>query len=140
MICSDPEAPEAGSDLRITTSTCVDNRIAIGVVTGTIGIEGLKRGARSIWQSPGWLGRAIVWGMRQARFDLDRKDIEDFAHFIHGQQPDPPPRRIAFVAATDLEFGLSRVFQAFRETSETDFEVFRDYDVALAWAGNAEAR
>ncbi len=49
MICSDPEAPEARSNLCITTSTCVDNRIAIGVVTGTIGIEGLKRGARSIW-------------------------------------------------------------------------------------------
>lgn len=134
---SDPGTPKSESDLTITTSVCAENGIAIGVVTGTIDVEGFKHGATLVWQTPGWLRRAIVWDLRQARFELSSSDLEQFAIFIQKHQPKPPPCRIAFVTTTDLEFGLSRIFQAFRETPETEFEVFRDYAAALQWAENA---
>ena len=40
--------------------------------------------------------------------------------------------RAAFVVARDLEFGLVRMFEVFRESDDVQTSVFRDLDQALA--------
>lgn len=131
---SDLETPEAGSAPHIVTFLGLDHGLAIGVVKGQLDVEQLKRGAEALWQTPGWLGYAVLGDLRQARLDLDRSGPERFAQFIRSREPRPPPRRVAWVTPTDLDFGLARVFQAYRENSETECEVFRDYETAVKWA------
>jgi len=43
--------------------------------------------------------------------------------------------RIAVVASSDLAFGLSRMYQAYRFDAPITLEVFRDMDAARAWLG-----
>jgi hypothetical protein len=43
------------------------------------------------------------------------------------------PRRIAVVAPGNISYGISRIFKVFRESEETQFEVFRDLDEARNW-------
>lgn len=137
MSDSDPKSPEVKSDPGFVISTRLDHSVAIGKVSGTIDVEGLKRGAESIWRLPEWPGHAILWDLREAAFNLSHSEIKHFSSFIHRHQPNPPPRRVAFTVKGDLEFGISRVLQAHRERPETEFEVFRDFDVALEWVRNA---
>lgn len=137
MSDSDPKSPEDKRDFRFAISTRLDHGVAIGKVSGTIDVEGLKRGVESVWRLPEWPGHTVLWDMREAHIDLSSSEIEHFASFIHRHQPNPPPRRVAFTVKGDLEFGISRVLQAHRERPETEFEVFRDFDVALEWVRNA---
>lgn len=43
------------------------------------------------------------------------------------------PRRIAIVAPGNISYGISRIFKVFRESNETEFEVFRELDEARRW-------
>lgn len=43
------------------------------------------------------------------------------------------PGRVAIVASSDLAFGLSRMYQAFRSQSMSEIRVFRDLDEACRW-------
>jgi len=43
--------------------------------------------------------------------------------------------KIAVVASSDLAFGLSRMYQAYRSDAPIALEVFRDMDAARAWLG-----
>ena len=56
------------------------------------------------------------------------------ARFILDNQPAVPPPRVAFVTIRDVDFGLARIFEVYREHPATSFRVFRDYDEAMAWA------
>lgn len=49
------------------------------------------------------------------------------------------PGRIAIVAATDLGFGLSRMYQAFRSDSMSEIRVFRELEEAWRWLGLGQA-
>jgi hypothetical protein len=40
---------------------------------------------------------------------------------------------MAFITQRDADFGMARVFEAYREDPATDFRVFRDYDEAIRW-------
>jgi hypothetical protein len=42
--------------------------------------------------------------------------------------------------ARDLDFGLARMFEAFREHPATTVRVFRGFDEALSWARAAPER
>ena len=43
------------------------------------------------------------------------------------------PRRIAVVAPGSISYGISRIFKVFRESEDTEFEVFRELDAARDW-------
>jgi tetrahydromethanopterin S-methyltransferase subunit E len=45
--------------------------------------------------------------------------------------------RVAMVATTDVHYGLSRMYQAFRSDSPLDLRVFRDMREARTWLGLA---
>lgn len=43
------------------------------------------------------------------------------------------PARVAIIASSDLAFGLSRMYQAYRSQSSTEIRVFRDLEEACRW-------
>lgn len=72
-----------------------------------------------------------VWDFSQSGFTLSPEEIRNVASFagITYKQPS----RVALVASEDLSFGLSRSYNAYRENSGTELEVFRTREEALEW-------
>ena len=112
--------------------------MAIATCSGVLRLSDAKAGAAALWKTPGWLGRSVVWDFQEAQFDLSASDVHGIARFIASHQPVPPPSKVAFIAPRDVDFGLARMFEAFREDYRTEFRVFRDYDEAVSWARSLE--
>lgn len=112
--------------------------IAIATCTGVLRRRDAEEAAAALWGTPGWKGRAAAWDFRGARFDLSSSDTREIAGFVIQHQPTPPPSRIAFVTDRDVDFGMARMFEVFREDPGTAFRVFRDYDEAVAWLKSPE--
>jgi len=117
-----------------------ESGIAIATCSGVLCIADAKQGAEAVWGTPEWSGRSVVCDLRSAQLDLAAAEIRDTARFILEHQPETPPSRVAVVTSRDLEFGLARMFEVFREDRVNEVEIFRDYGEALAWARSAVAR
>ena len=113
--------------------------VAVATCSGVLGVDDAREGVAALWSDPGWLGRSAVWDFRDAQFDLSTPNVRGIAQFVLQHQPEPPPARVAFVTRRDVDFGMARMFEVFREDPRTEFRVFRDYDHALRWAGSVEA-
>ncbi len=111
-----------------------DSGLAIISCSGELTLEDARQAAVSLWSAPGWSGESAVWDFLMARFELSSSEVRRVAQFILGNQPDPPPSRMAFVAARDAEFGLARMFEVYRAAPGTRFRVFRDLPDAIEWA------
>jgi hypothetical protein len=120
--------------MAISISIEADTGMAIATCSGVLQRRDAQEGAAALWKAPGWLGTVAVWDFRDARFEMESPQIREIARFVVGNQPDPPPARVAFVAPRDVDFGLARMFEVFREDPRTEFRVFRDYYEALDWA------
>ena len=120
----------------MTVSIQVEPKTGLAICTcsGILEIDEAMNGAKSLWQTQDWLGKAAVWDFRKAHFNLSSSDIEKVSQFILHHQPAIPPSKISFVALSDLEYGLSRMFEVYRQDQRTDFRVFRDFEEALNWA------
>lgn len=105
---------------------------------GALRARDAREGAEAVWVTPGWSGQPIVWDFRGAQFDLSSAEIRDIAHFVLRGQPIPPPARVAFVTGRDVDFGMSRMFGAYRDDPRTEFRVLRDYKKAIRWAQGDE--
>lgn len=96
-----------------------------------------KAGARAVWDDPAWQARPVVWDFRGAKLSLSTAEVRAFAEFILESQPAARPPRVAIVTGTDVDFGMARMFGAYREHPSTQVRVFRDYDDAVTWAQSA---
>lgn len=110
-----------------------DSAVAVASCTGVFGLEEARAGVSKLWRTEDWPGGAVVWDGRSAEFNLSSEDIRELAQFVKLNQP-APPARVAFVTQTAVGFGLARMFGAYRDQPETDFQVFRDIDEAIRWA------
>jgi hypothetical protein len=113
-------------------------RIAIMACAGELGLADAKQGALLLWESQESGTVPVVGDLRSARLSFSAVDIREIARFIHERQPEKPLPRLAVVATRDLEFGLARMFETWREDRSTDVRVFRDYDEAVRWAGSPD--
>lgn len=112
--------------------------MAIATCSGILRLSDAQEGATALWKTPGWLGRSVVWDFREAQFDMSSTDTQIIAQFIFRQQPATPPLKTAFVTQRDVDFGMARVFEVYRQDPRTVFRVFRDYEEAICWARSLE--
>lgn len=71
------------------------------------------------------------WDLRACLMDFSSEELEIIANFAdHGEQN---PSKIALLAMSDLTYGLSRMFQAFRQSENSTLSVFRDESEAMRW-------
>jgi hypothetical protein len=121
---------------RMTVSIQIEPEtgMAIATCSGVLRLSDAQEGATALWKTPDWSGRSVVWDFREAHFDMSSSDTQNIAQFILSHQPAPPPSKVAFVTQRDLDFGLARVFDVYREHPRTAFQVFRDYEEAICWA------
>lgn len=112
--------------------------VAIVGSSGVLRLSDARRAAVELWGTSSWPGKAVVWDFREARFDISPRDVREIAAFILENQREEPPARVAFVTPSDFDFGMSRMFEVFREDPLTSFRVFRDFDAAVVWARSIE--
>lgn len=108
--------------------------MAIATCSGVLRPSDAKEGATLLWKTPGWSGKSVIWDFREAQFDISSSDTREVAQFIFSRQPATPPLKVAFVIHRDVDFGMARVFAAYRQDDRTEFRVFRDYEQAVNWA------
>ena len=66
----------------------------------------------------------------------DVSDIEVSPNQIRGLAPGSIFKagvRHALVVSSDFQYGMSRIYQVFGESSGRQFQVFRDFEAAKAW-------
>ena len=114
-----------------------DPDITIGICEGPLGLDEAKAGARAVWDDPTWRASPVVWDFRGAKLNMSTAEVRAFAEFVLESQPAARPPRVAIVTGTDVDFGMARMFGAYREHPSTQVRVFRDYDDAVTWAQSA---
>jgi len=107
--------------------------ILIATCAGSLDLGDAEQGVRAVWENPEWSGKPILWDFREARLDFTTPDVRQLAQWVLEGQPSTPPARVAFVTARDVDFGLVRMFEVFREHPATEVRVFRDYGDAVFW-------
>jgi len=108
--------------------------IVIATCSGDLGLNDAKAGAVAFWENPECSGRPIVWDFRSAHLKVAAAEVREIARFILERQPPTPPSKVAFVTASDPDFGLGRMYEMVREHPSTQVRIFRDYDEAVSWA------
>jgi len=111
-----------------------DAGIVIGTCSGALGLDDAREGAMAVWGNPNWSGKPVVWDFRSAILDVQAPEVREIARFVLDRQPSSPPPKVAFVIARDVDFGLARMFEVFRQHPSTEVRTFRDYDEAVSWA------
>ena len=65
--------------------------------------------------------------------------LQALAGFMRKQLQDVTKRpRVAVIAPQDVSFGLARMYEAFTDSVDWEFVIFREPDAALAWLGLPE--
>ena len=72
-----------------------------------------------------------LWDFSDSGLDLRTAQLEELADYAKTKFV--PPSKVAIVAAKDLSFGLSRIYEAFRTQEGLEIEIFRTEQKALAW-------
>lgn len=111
--------------------------VIVAVLRGAVTIPQMLKAARESWRRAEGPRIRILWDMREARFDLSSGEVRELAEFAKRNAP-AADLRTAFVAPQDLEFGLVRMFEVFRETPLASARAFRDVDSAMAWLGEPD--
>jgi hypothetical protein len=65
--------------------------------------------------------------------DLSSRSLREVAAAFRAHDKSPEHSRVAVVASADWAFGLSRMYQAYRDDSPLSLRVFRDIREARAW-------
>ena len=120
--------------MRVSIEIDPETGFAIATCSGVLRLNDAREAAARLWETAAWRGRSAVWDLRAAEVDVSSAETREIAKFILQHQPTPPPARIAFVTQRDVDFGMARMFQVFREDPGTAFRVFRDYEEAICWA------
>ena len=106
--------------------------VVVGVAHGPLTLEEIKECIATMWRLHEGPAIRILWDLREAKFNLSASEVRDSAEFAKEHSP-YGELRMAFVVAKDLEFGLLRMWEAFRDTESAQISVFRDKERALEW-------
>jgi hypothetical protein len=105
---------------------------------GTVGDEDLLKYARHALEGaevPSGHDELIDLSSVEDGGEITSQALRRVAGMFTRTDQTPERTRVAIVATTDVHYGLSRMYQAFRSESPLDLRVFRDIDQARAWLG-----
>ena len=113
--------------------------VAVGVARGSLDLTEIKESMATLWSLASGREIRVLWDLRDAQFDLSAGDVLRLAEFAKQRAPFNN-LRMAFLLTKDLEFGLVRMFEAFRETKDAQIGVFRDKKHASDWIASSAAQ
>ena len=110
-------------------------RIIVSVAEGELTLKDIQHHRDSMLSNPSYDERLrLLFDMRRVtRFDTSAMELR--AHADAGAAGWRRYQRLAFLAPTDLAFGLARVYQAYvgAQYDEDSLRVFRRKDEAWQW-------
>lgn len=101
-------------------------------MSGTVSPNEMMEVLRDLATDDKFISSKRLWDLREATGDLVPHDTERLARLAQAQDGNAPGK-VALVAASDLVFGMSRVFEVQRTTEDVEVGVFRDLDEAELW-------
>lgn len=104
----------------------------VGCPVGDITLAQMTQWGREIWEACAPEQRNILWDLRAAKFDTDLTEIRTLADFAVKNEPDYD-YRTAFLTRDNLQYGLIRIFLAFRGRGRVTMGAFRTMERAKRW-------
>ncbi len=142
MPCDESGAKEQRMPLTYRIDT--EHHVVMATATGILSIDDLFEYQRDAWAQNEVRGFDELVDMRNV--DLvnppPTAHLRGFTEFAASMDESIGESRLAIVAKGDLDFGLARMFQAFRELnpkSKKIVQVFRSLSDALAFLGLSDA-
>ena len=105
--------------------------ILVVAIKGNARVDGIKHILDQIRNDAGYTHSARLWDFQESSFNFSQSDVLDIA--AYASTGDNRPAKVAMLVNEDLSFGVSRVYEVFRNTDLTETNVFRDKKEALAW-------
>ncbi len=117
-------------------STEIKNRTRWHAVTGTINVDELIKHLQTLYQSPNFdSAMNALWDIREANSSLvTKEDVTVLIDFLVKQWGHNAKNKMALVAARDLEYGMSRMYQIMLEGQTTSkVAIFKNMQEAEDW-------
>ena len=108
----------------------IENVLVVSI-KGNPGVDDIKHILDQIRNESGYSHSARLWDFQESGFDFSQDEVLDIA--AYASAGDIRPAKVAMLVREDLSFGVSRIYEAFRNTDLTEINVFRDKTEALAW-------
>lgn len=112
------------------TITINEDVVAIKVV-GRFTLQDVLDTSRVIVEGDAFNCSRRFWDLSASSFDFSSEELKIIADF--GDQIEQKPVKSALWVASDLTFGLSRMYQVFRKSKYITVAVFRDESEAMHW-------
>ena len=115
-----------------------DANLLIVVLRGPVSDEDLLKYARHITEDPSIsAGHNELIDLREVETggEVTSPVLRRIASMFSEIDRTPEQTRVAMVANSDVAYGLSRMYQAFRSESPLDLRVFREVSEARSWLG-----
>jgi hypothetical protein len=115
-----------------------DANLLIVVLRGPVGDEDLLKYAHHITEDPSIsAGHDELIDLREVETggEVTSPVLRRIASMFSEIDRTPEQTRVAMVANSDVSYGLSRMYQAFRSESPLDLRVFREMSEARIWLG-----
>ena len=122
--------------MALTQVVDVTRRLVINVASGTVSLSELLENQQALRDDPAFRGsfRSLFDLRRIVDIDLSAEDLRALAE---GSPFDPGIRR-AYVVSSRAQIGTTRLYQAILNADRTTYQIFEDYDEAVAWLDAGE--
>jgi hypothetical protein len=120
--------------MTITSSVDDDKQLTIHTVIGEASFEEGMSTLRQFWEGRPTIN--VLWDFRKASLArVTAEETEETMNYIKRHSAKRSGGKTALVVSGELEYGLSRMSQAFGEIKNLtlEIEVFRSYEDAIEW-------
>jgi hypothetical protein len=125
----------------VTRTLDPEKNILYTIVTGQITLAEVHADMMRITAVPGYTpDMPGIVDMRQATVGLTTDELRQIADTVKSSPKVISGARRALLVATDLMYGLYRMFAAYASDGSTEYRVFRDEKQALAWLEEGRLR
>jgi hypothetical protein len=128
----------------VTSEIDNEKNVIVRKVVGELTMQDIKDALAAAPQLAGvHPGMGAVWDYSEGTIEnFDNKELTELVKFIKqwSQGRDGVDYRVAVFAPRDIDFGLSRMYQALIEINSVPFEfsVFRKLDQAIRWVNKID--
>lgn len=108
-----------------------DAQIARIVLHGSVSVADILDALDAITSDGVFVCKRRLWDLRGCQLNVTAQELQQVAKV--GQSRDVSGSRGALLADDDLNFGLSRLHEIYRQSEFIEVKVFRDELQALTW-------
>jgi hypothetical protein len=100
-------------------------------ITGDPCVDDIKQILDQIQNASGYTHSARLWDFQASSFTFSQNEVLDIASYA--STSDRRPAKVAMLVKEDLSYGVSRMYEVFRNTDLTQINVFKDKTEAVRW-------